>query len=542
MTPGNIPEDFIYSDDNYKKWLTGPNEPTAQYWEMIEKGFNAEHFAETVSSKINEDVLTELFTYFGVQVSDGYEPDKYIFASALAVQLLEMAKNRGNAENVVNKAYKELYAPAEYSDYVEKAYRKYAKLKTLLYTAEEVPFDSFYVCNTISTERIRFMRRIKSDDKTIKNATLDKLREQADSTIIVGMGGSGKSMMMRHLFLESINKYSDSGLLPIFVILREFGEKKSSLFDIVVDSVKRFDMNFTGVHLHRLLNEGKCQILLDGLDEIKPADLEEFQNQLDLLVDRYPKNQYVMSTRKISSFISFSRFKVLWMEPFSHEQSLELIDKLKFCEDKPEIKEEFQNKLIKEYFKSHTEFASNPLLLTLMLMSFKRNSNVSEKKHIFYEEAYQTLLRRHDADDKGFYKREFHSVVEPSDFTLVFREFCAKSYRKGDIDFDQAEYEQYFDLVHSKDRLDAKYMTAENFKTDIIESVCLMYEEERRYHFLHRSFQEYFFADYYSRADGMDLRKLEKWVREHKQSNYDDGNAFDMLYDLDPEKVEQSTT
>ena len=37
---GNIPEDFIYSDDNSKKWLTGPNEPTAQYWEMIEKGFN----------------------------------------------------------------------------------------------------------------------------------------------------------------------------------------------------------------------------------------------------------------------------------------------------------------------------------------------------------------------------------------------------------------------------------------------------------------------------------------------------------------------
>lgn len=536
---GKVDADYIYSDDAYRKWLTGENPVGADYWTMIESKFNAEYFAENVASKINDDKITDLFVAFGVKLPKGMEPDKFIFACALAEQLLELAKGKGTADNIVDKKYKEYQAPAEFSDYVNNSYAKYSKMKTLYYTAAEVPVDSFYVCNTISTERIRFMRRIKSDEKAIKNPTLDALRKEYFCTLIVGMGGCGKSMMMRHLFLESMKKYKDTGLLPIIVTLREFGEKKNRLFDIIVDSVKRHDISFSGVYLHKYLMEGRCQILLDGLDEIKPEDLEEFHNQLDVLVDTYSKNQFVMSTRKISSFISFSRFKVLWMEPFSHEQSIELVDKLEMGEEAKEHKIQFKRLLEEEYFKSHAEFAANPLLLTLMLMSFKRNSNVSDKKHIFYEEAYQTLLRRHDSDDKGYYKRHFHSVVEPSDFTKVFREFCAKSYRKGDINFDDLEFERHFESVHEKDRLPQDMMTLENFKKDAIESVCLLYEEELRYHFLHRSFQEYFFADYYSRADGGDLIKLEKWVREHKQSNFDDGNAFDMLYDLAPDKVEK---
>ena len=66
-----------------------------------------------------------------------------------------------------------------------------------------------------------------------------------------------------------------------------------------------------------------------------------------------------------------------------------------------------------------------------------------------------------------------------------------------------------------------------------------MYEEGQSYHFLHRSFQEYFFADYYSREDDTTLLKLGKYIRTSDQMLFDEGSAFEMLYDLAPDKVER---
>lgn len=345
-------------------------------------------------------------------------------------------------------------------------------------------------------------------------------------------------MMMRHLFLDSLKAVSDTGCFPVMVILRKYGLETTDFLDLIVQSASRFDPVIDKPAITNLLKQGKCQLLLDGLDEIRPADLKTFLSQLDYLMDYYPDNQIVISSRKISSFISLSRFLVLWMEPFSPEQSLELIDKLKFCEGEPRLKQTFRERLIKEYFKTHKEFVSNPLLLTLMLMNFRRFSDVPEKKHLFYRQAYDTLLQRHDAD-KLAYNRVFHSVKDPSDFTLVFSEFCARSYRLGDYDFDRTRFGHYFEKLKCRKKLASGKMTLDNFIYDACSSTCLMYEETQEYHFLHRSFQEYFFADYYSRKSDRILKKLGWDLRDRDQFIYDDTNALNMLYELAPDRVEQ---
>lgn len=217
---------------------------------------------------------------------------------------------------------------------------------------------------------------------------------------------------------------------------------------------------------------------------------------------------------------------------------LELIDRLEYCPEEPKLKQQFRDRLVSDYFKSHAEFVTNPLLLTLMLMSYHRFADVPEKKYLFYEQAYQTLLQRHDSD-KLAYKRVFHSVTDPSDFTLVFREFCAKSYRKGDYEFSHNKFDEYFGKLKTLVRMDPDMMKLDNFLFDVCHSACLMYEEGQNYHFLHRSFQEYFFADYYSRQDDTTLMKLGNYIDTADQILFDEGSAFDMLYDLAQDKVER---
>ena len=154
------------------------------------------------------------------------------------------------------------------------------------------------------------------------------------------------------------------------VTLREFGAENRDIFNLIVDSVHRFDITFSAAHVHKLLTAGKCQILLDGLDEIRSNDLDYFHRQLDAIIDRYPENQYVMSTRRYSSFVELSRFTLMYILPFTDEQALQLIDRLEFCPEEPKLKQQFRDKLVSDYFESHREFVTNPLLLTLMLMNY----------------------------------------------------------------------------------------------------------------------------------------------------------------------------
>lgn len=532
--------ELLFSEDLFRKWFKGDREPNEELWKTMQKHYDEVAVIQTLSVDLNDKVVDDLIKSFCGDEMEGVIADKHALASALAKQLQLIIIGFGTAENIVVKEFKAYIDVEEFPTYVRKAQDKYSKMKTLLYSSEEKPFDDFFVCNTISAEYVGFPLRHGQipDNLKIENVTLDKLNEKSSFVLLVGMGGIGKSMMMRHLFLSSIRKYSDTGLLPILVTLREFGSENQNLFSIIADSVHRFDITFSLAHLDKIMAEGKCQLLLDGLDEIKSADMRSFQKQLDSLIDRYPNNQYVMSTRRFSNFVELSRFAIFGMMPFSNEQALQLIDKLEYCPEEPRFKQQFREKLVKEYFKTHSEFVRNPLLLTLMLMNYRRFADVPEKKYVFYEQAYQTLLQRHDSD-KLAYKRVFQSVTDPSDFTLVFRELCAKSYRKGDYEFDLPKFDEYFEKLHSVKRLDSPIMKRDNFLFDICHSACLMYEEGQSYHFLHRSFQEYFFADYYSRQDDTTLRKLGKSMESSERVLFDDLYALDMLYDLAPDKVER---
>jgi hypothetical protein len=429
---------LTFSEDLFRKWYKGDREPTRDLWEVVQKEFDYIRFSKALAERINDDMICKLLEGFSISVNPGVVPDKYALSSALATQFKAIADGYGESKDIVRALYQQRLAISEFPDYLKNAQNKYSKMKTLLYRSEQRPFDEFFVCNTISmipfrNRRPRVGSRINAVHE-IDNVNLPKLAEQSQCVLLVGMGGIGKSMMMRHLFLNSIKEYSRTGILPILVTLREYGASNNDVFNLIVDSVHRFDTSFSASHVHKMLCAGKCQLLLDGLDEIKSEDMNHFLRNLDAIQDRYPDNQYVMSSRRISSFIHLPRFMTMWIMLFSQEQALELIDKLEYCPEEPRLKKRFREQLENEYFETHTEFVTNPLLLTLMLMNYRRFSDIPEKKYLFYEQAYQTLLQRHDSD-KLAYKRAFHSVSDPSDFTWVFREFCAKSYRKGDYEF-----------------------------------------------------------------------------------------------------------
>ena len=67
-----------------------------------------------------------------------------------------------------------------------------------------------------------------------------------------------------------------------------------------------------------------------------------------------------------------------------------------------------------------------------------------------------------------------------------------------------------------------------------------MFFESLKYHFIHRSFQEYFCARYISKRLDKNLYTLTKTIFENKFKRYYFDNTFAMLYDMIPKRIEEN--
>jgi hypothetical protein len=434
-----------------------------------------------------------------------------------------------------------LHEPADGSvirSYLSKVEDKYNEIKTLLYSDQPKPFYSFYVCNDIH-RRILVQGRIGSSYtiESIRDATSSALADCSRFVILSGTGGLGKSMMLRHLLLDAIERFDKSGIVPLFIALKDYDDTAGALMDYIFDKMDGYGSEIKKHQFERLLSDGKVLLLFDGLDEIGTKHGGRFEKELDAFTDRYPSNRYVVSSRPYRSFVSYSRFTVLYLQPFSKAQALQLIDKLEFRPDEPIIKEKFRAELDKNLYRSHKEFTENPLLLTIMLMTFEQFAEVPSKMHIFYREAFIALSQKHDAS-KGAYKRTLRTGLTVDKFSDYFSEFCSRSYYDEKFELSEAEFAGYYDNLKEKEKAGDYTTTAEDFLYDLCSNMCLMFLESGKYHFTHRSFQEYFCALYFSKQKDKNLRAIGDFFERRRSRNFGD-KTFVMLYDMIPDKIDE---
>jgi len=213
-------------------------------------------------------------------------------------------------------------------------------------------------------------------------------------------------------------------------------------------------------------------------------------------------------------------------------QALALVDKLDFRPDKPEIKQKFRDALNKTLYETHREFMQNQLMLTIMLMIYERYAEVPTKMHIFFREAFLAMTLPYNAT-KGAFSQDLKTGLDIDDVEKFLTEMCFYLYVDEKYKFTANEFEVYFDKLPKTD----KRVKAKDFLYDLHHNLCLIYSEGDNYQFIHRSFQEYFAVLFMSRQTDEFIGKLASFFNKRQPRDF--GNAFPMLYDIIPEKVEQ---
>lgn len=432
-----------------------------------------------------------------------------------------------------------------FDSYLKKVKEKYSMIKTILYRDQPKEFYSFYICNDIECPISIYKKTgtsFKPYKKTrntdvISNVTFKKLSKCSRFVILTGTGGLGKSMMMRHLLLNAVENYQESQIIPLFIHLKDFNEVDESLFKWVFLKFKCLCSDITEDQFEDMLRRGSCLLLFDGLDEISTSNANRFEQELEELTAKFSENYFVISSRPHQDFISYSGFTVVKLKPFSKMQALTMIDNLEYKPHKSMVKIKFRTELDNNLSISHSAFIENPLLLSIMLFAFKQYADVPSQMHLLYREAFNVLSEKFKSN-KYVGNRTLETGLTTEEFANYFAEICFRTYYDEKFELSEIEFSKYYHELKEHKKNNNKKPLASDYLYDLCLNVCLMYFENGKYHFIHRSFQEYFCALYFSKQKDEFISKIGDFFEMRSSRMFGD-QTFNMLCDLIPEKVEE---
>ncbi len=404
-----------------------------------------------------------------------------------------------------------------YENYLKYAKNTHEKIKTLLYRHVAKDIYSFYECVGLNR-----------NGNVIDTSNINNVLEIGNKIIVTGTGGIGKSVMMKHFFL---NILQNTHYVPVLIELRglnEFDGKNVSLVDYIYNVMETLKFKLERKYFDYSLETGCYIILLDGFDEVKNEISKQITSQIFALSEKYPDNHYILSSRPLEEFMGWNQFEELHSMPLAKNQALSLINKIEYDQ---KIKEKFYKELEEYLYDKYKTFASNPLLLTIMLLTFENRASIPDKLNDFFEQAFTTLFHTHDAT-KGGYKRDIQSKLGYEDFKAVFSYFCFKSFFNSDYKFSENKVLEYIGLARRKEIIETSFNSMD-FLKDLTNSVCMLIHEGLEYRFSHRSFQEYFAALYTIQLDDSQQKRfLKLWLQDNSYRTT--SNYLDMLYELQP--------
>ena len=406
-----------------------------------------------------------------------------------------------------------------FQGHVEHTLARCSKMKNILYRDLSVDFLSQYVNIEFSGPK----------SELLEDATAVSRAIGGERLLVCGTAGAGKTMFMRWSALHLIKNIKKHGRVPLFLEMRYFEEEygkhpiEKYIYDktsAVVDAA-----NFTQFEYG--LKSGLFIILLDAIDEINPKYREQVVLRIMDFVRRYPECGLMISSRFDEKLESIQEFMVLHSRPMNRGQIVEVIEKLDYD---VEVKTKLIDKLNGGLYEELNEFLSNPLLATIMLLSFDHSADIPTKLTAFYQQAFDALYQRHDAA-KGAYKRAHYAGLPIDRFQNVFSTFSFQTYLNFKFEFSDSELSS---AMREACEYNQEDVDPELLIRDSMESVCLIQREGWDNVFSHRSFQEYFCALFISKYREADVGNLIEAIATMENRS----NILRMLYELAPEVFE----
>ncbi|WP_461487411.1 NACHT domain-containing protein [Pedobacter sp.] len=382
-------------------------------------------------------------------------------------------------------------------EYQVEEYNRNLYSKTLLHRVQPKKLTEFYQPLFISKCDPKYRhRRIGfgvDEEIRIPTNSIKELFSDKQYITLIGSAGSGKSTIIKHLFLNAIDTHFK---IPIKIELRYLNEYDGSIIEYIKENIFKLSKLASNDRIiERLMKSGDFVFFLDGYDEISSNKKERITKQIDDLVKLYNKNCYVLTTRpytEIEMLPLFHNFEVCELSDDDINQFIrkqipateaELIDKIIEAINNPENR-------------SYKSFLSNPLLLSMFILTFQSYSSIPQKRSVFYSQVFDALFSVHDSMSKLAFVREKQSGLSKEQIIEVMELFSFLSYFEEKFIFTSNYLNSKLDSIKEK-KVNIKFDN-QKLISDLQIAIGIINQDGTEYTFPHRSLQEYFTALYIS--------------------------------------------
>ncbi len=220
--------------------------------------------------------------------------------------------------------------------------------------------------------------------------------------VVLGEPGAGKSTLLRFLAVTygrgptQVKNVLDleHDQLPVHVSLARYWQVYSDDRDYTLEKFLRDVVTRDKLALDYFdesLTNGGCLLLLDGLDEVRDlADRAHVADQIERLVDRYPTNRVIVTSRaagyqQVAFTGSFVEVQILPLSETSIRQFIErwaqVCSRAATAEDFGQVAKNLSERVFGSGLR---RLASNPLFLTIIAITNNQSGKVPSRREELY--------------------------------------------------------------------------------------------------------------------------------------------------------------
>jgi hypothetical protein len=389
---------------------------------------------------------------------------------------------------------------------IDALYRKISnlrKVKTIWQIDKAIDLTSFYCDSHITLDKKRLKIEKLSDFPISGNI------------LIQGIAGQGKSIFLRYLCCTEL---AMGNYIPLFLELRRVG-KNQTLYDRIYASFESLGLSVDEQLFDTLASSGKILLLLDAFDEIPEEFKSKVITDIEDLANKKDKLQIVVTSRPSSGIEVSPHFQVVTLDNLQGNEYKDVINRLASGQS-------WSNSLIKhiEHKASHIkDMLCTPLMVTLLVLSYKSYQQLPTRLSEFYDSLFFTLLQRHDGTKPGF-TRERACQLDDAHYRYVFETLCILAKKAGESSF---SYNGIHKLVTDAIKQNNLHENSDSYLKDIVKITCLILRDGEEYRYIHKTVQEYYSAAFIKRKPDIWAKEFyKKMLDRHRQRGWSQELSF----------------
>ena len=359
-----------------------------------------------------------------------------------------------------------------------------------------------------SLENLERTYRQKHDEGQGKRQDATKVANGKQYLMVLGAPGVGKSTFLRKVGLEALKKKErnfDHECTPVFLELKRCIEDPVDIETLIINEFRTCGYLYPEKKTAELLKSGELLILLDGLDEVPAANINNVILKIGDFVDQYSQNRFIASCRIASYKEAFTRFTEVEIAEFDDSQVKAYIDNwfASTCDphqrqpdERMKTAELCWKTLNQEEHEATKELARNPLSLMLLCIVYDDLRDFPPNRANLYEKALNIFLKEWAAEKRVLRDSLVNPFLDALTEKQMLSEIAAKNFKADRVFLSEKELIDQIKEFGEKHVHTPPSFDATKVLETIVEQGLFVERDKGVYFFFHLTFQEYLTANY----------------------------------------------